>query len=68
MRFLEHGRVADTTRLREQFGYVPRWTSVQAFDDFVRARNLNRVLNPEVVGAAEAAVRNRLTPRRRLHA
>jgi UDP-glucose 4-epimerase len=68
MRFLEHGRVADTTRLREHFGYVPRWTSMQAFDDFVRARNLNRVLNPEVVGAAEAAVRNRLTPRRRLHA
>ena len=68
MRFLEHGRVADTTRLREQFGYVPRYTSAQAFDDFVRARNLNRVLNPEVVAVAESAILQRLTPRRRIHA
>jgi UDP-glucose 4-epimerase len=68
MRFLEHGRVADTTRLRETFGYQPRWTSMQAFDDFVRARDLNRHLNPEVIAVAEAAIRNRLTPARRVHA
>jgi UDP-glucose 4-epimerase len=68
MRFLEHGRVADTTRLRETFGYAPRWTSRAAFDDFVRARNLNRHVNPEVVAVAEAAIRNRLTPTRRVHA
>jgi len=70
LRFLEHGRVADTARLKDRFGYVPRYTSKQAFDDFVRARGLNRVLNPEVAGAVEAAILERLTPRRneRIHA
>ena len=70
LRFLEHGRVADTARLKERFGYAPRYTSKQAFDDFVRARGLNRVLNPEVAGAVEAAILERLTPRRneRIHA
>ena len=62
LRLLEHGRVADTTRLRERFGYTPRWTSVQAFDDFVRARG--RLIDPDVLAAAEAALLHRLTPRR----
>lgn len=68
LRFLEHGRVADTTRLREKFGYTPRFTSVEAFDDFVRARGLNRYLNPEVAGAVEAAILERLPKRRSVHA
>jgi UDP-glucose 4-epimerase len=68
MRFLEHGRVADTTRLREQFGYTPRYTSIEAFDDFVRARGLNRVLHPEVVAGAEAAILERLPSRRSANA
>ena len=67
LRFLEHGRVADTTRLREKFGYLPRHTTAEAFDDFVRVRGLNRVLNPEAAAAVEAAILGRLTPRR-IHA
>lgn len=63
LRFLEHGRVADTTRLREKFGYAPRYSSLEAFDDFVRARGLNRVINPDVAAAVEAAILERL-PRR----
>jgi UDP-glucose 4-epimerase len=68
MRFLEHGRVADTTRLREQFGYTPKYTSVEAFDDYVRARGLNRLLNPDVVAVAETAILERLSSRRSVHA
>ncbi|HVF04364.1 MAG TPA: NAD-dependent epimerase/dehydratase family protein [Frankiaceae bacterium] len=63
LRFLEHGRVADTTRLDEKFGYTPRYTTREAFDDFVRGRGLNRVINPEVATAVEAAILERL-PRR----
>ena len=37
-RFRHFGRVLDTTRLRTEFGFVPRWTTVAAFDDYVRAR------------------------------
>ncbi|MBW3551788.1 MAG: hypothetical protein KY442_13695, partial [Proteobacteria bacterium] len=34
MRYLEHGRVADVSRLQTEFGWAPRPTA-QAFDDFV---------------------------------
>jgi UDP-glucose 4-epimerase len=38
IRFLSFGRVLDTTRLRTEFGFVPRWTTVGALDDYVRGR------------------------------
>jgi hypothetical protein len=39
--------VLDTTRLRAEFGFTPRWTTAQAFDDFVHGRALRPVLDPE---------------------
>ncbi|MCE0768409.1 NAD-dependent epimerase/dehydratase family protein [Pseudonocardia kujensis] len=56
MRFLNFGRVVDTTRLKERFGFHPRWTTVQAFDDYVRGRALRPVLGAERIEAAERAV------------
>ena len=53
MRFLNFGRVVDTSRLRRQFGFTPRWTTTQAFDDYVRGRALTPILGPERVEAAE---------------
>lgn len=50
--FLVHGRVVDTTRLVAEFGYRPRPT-VEAFDDFVRGRDLTSVINPDNVAALE---------------
>jgi UDP-glucose 4-epimerase len=44
LRLLDFGRVVDTTRLRTAFGFTPRWTTVQAFDDFVRGRALTPLL------------------------
>lgn len=45
---LAHGRVLDTTRLRERVGLVPRWTTAQAFDAFAatlhRPTAVDRVL------------------------
>ncbi len=35
--FLTHGRGVDTTRLRTEFGYQPRFTTEEAFRDFARA-------------------------------
>jgi UDP-glucose 4-epimerase len=52
-RFLNFGRVVDTTRLRTEFGFTPRWTTVQAFDDFVRGRALRPTIDPKRVAAAE---------------
>jgi UDP-glucose 4-epimerase len=50
MRFLEHGRVADVTRLQQQLAWSPRSTA-EAMQTFVERSP--RVLNPETVLAAE---------------
>ncbi|MGH4023114.1 MAG: NAD-dependent epimerase/dehydratase family protein [Pseudonocardiaceae bacterium] len=55
-KFLNFGRVIDTTRLRTQFGFVPRWTTAQAFDDYVRGRQLRPTIDPARVAAAERGV------------
>ena len=53
MRFLNFGRVVDTTKLKTGFGYSPRWTTVQAFDDYVTGRELRPVIDPQRVAALE---------------
>jgi UDP-glucose 4-epimerase len=57
MRLLNFGRVVDNSRLRRVFGFSPRWTTMQAFDDFVRGRALRPVLGPDQVEAIERGVR-----------
>ncbi|MPR00487.1 NAD-dependent epimerase/dehydratase family protein [Modestobacter sp. I12A-02628] len=47
MRFLNFGRVVDTTVLREEFGYTPRYTTVAALADF--ARTVQPVVPPALV-------------------
>jgi UDP-glucose 4-epimerase len=56
LRLLDFGRVVDTTRLRTAFGFAPRWTTTQAFDDFVRGRALHPILGHERVQEAERLV------------
>ncbi|MFZ5850852.1 MAG: NAD-dependent epimerase/dehydratase family protein [Actinomycetota bacterium] len=40
VRLLTYGRVVDLGRLREQLGWVPRWSTRAAFDDYVRHAGL----------------------------
>ncbi len=56
MRVLNFGRVVDTTRLGNQFGFTPRWTTMQAFDDYVRGRALHPVVSPERIASVERGV------------
>ena len=56
LRLLEFGRVVDTTRLRKDFGYVPRYTTVEAFDDFVAERAGRPVVDPAAVERVERGV------------
>ena len=63
--FLAHGRAVDTTRLREVFGYTPRYTTAAAFDSFVRERGLRPTIDPEQVVRAENLLLG-LMARRRL--
>ncbi|HEX2074632.1 MAG TPA: NAD-dependent dehydratase, partial [Geodermatophilus sp.] len=59
MRFLNFGRVVDTTRLRTEFGYTPRYTTAEALADY--AATLSPVVPPRLVGGltsrAQDAVR-----------
>ncbi|GLY63756.1 NAD-dependent epimerase/dehydratase family protein [Amycolatopsis taiwanensis] len=50
VRLLNFGRVVDTTRLAEEFGYQPNWTTKAAFDDYIRGRGLRPVLDGEKLG------------------
>jgi UDP-glucose 4-epimerase len=55
LQFLNFGRVVDTTRLRKDFGFTPRYTTVEAFDDFVRARHLRPLVDPALLARTERA-------------
>ncbi len=59
MRFLEHGRVADVTRLRGAFGWSPRPTA-EAFADFVGAAR-PPLVDPRHVADAEQRLLDLLT-------
>jgi UDP-glucose 4-epimerase len=56
MRFLSYGRAIDTTRMRRVLGFEPRYTTREAFADFVRGRRLHGPLSPDVVEAAQQRV------------
>jgi len=53
LRFLQFGRVTDTTRLVEEFGYVPVYGVREAFEDFVSRRRITGLLDREEIGRWE---------------
>ncbi|AOS61304.1 NAD-dependent epimerase/dehydratase family protein [Actinoalloteichus hymeniacidonis] len=59
VRFLNFGRVLDTTSLKQRFGFTPRWTTRQAFDDFVTSRGLGPMVGRDWLVTVEREVRNR---------
>lgn len=58
LRLLQHGRVLDTTRMRNELGFDPEYTTREAFADFVRGRNLTGPLSADVVEALESRARS----------
>jgi len=53
LRFLSYGRVLDTTRMRAVLGFEPRYTTREAFADFVRGRRLTGPLTADLVEEIE---------------
>jgi len=49
LRLLTHGRVVDTTQMRETLGFVPSFSTEQALDDFARVRGTG-LLDPALLG------------------
>jgi UDP-glucose 4-epimerase len=68
MQFLQFGRGTDVTRLHEEFGFTPRYTTVQAFDDFVTGRGLTRYIDPNQVAGVEQRLLAQMERRRPINA
>ena len=51
--YLGYGRVMDITRMRTELGYDPKWTTMEAFDDYVRGRGLTPIVDAEWVRSIE---------------
>jgi UDP-glucose 4-epimerase len=49
LRFLQFGRVGDLARLRDDFGYEPRYTTRAAFEDFVARRRISGLVDHDEV-------------------
>lgn len=62
--FLAHGRAVDTTRLKEVFGYLPRYPTVATFDSFVHDRGLRFTIDHSLVHQLEHRLLDALTRRR----
>ncbi|CAN5646573.1 SDR family oxidoreductase [soil metagenome] len=52
--YMSYGRVMDTTRMRTELGYETKWTTVEAFDDYVRGRGLTPIIDPRWVRSVES--------------
>jgi UDP-glucose 4-epimerase len=58
MRFLNFGRVVDTTVLRTEFGYLPRYSTEAALADY--ARTVPPVISSDTVDSAAERIRSTL--------
>lgn len=52
--YLSFGRVMDSARMRNDLGYSPKWSTTEAFDDYVRGRGLTPIVDPRWVRSMES--------------
>jgi UDP-glucose 4-epimerase len=60
LRYLNYGRVLDTTRLKTVFGFSPRWTTRQAFDDYVHGTRLRPVVDMSLLAGLERRIHEKV--------
>ena len=56
VRFLQYGRVADTSAAATQLGFTPKWTSLRAFEDFAARLRRRLVTEEQVVRLEQEAL------------
>ena len=61
VRFLTFGRGVDTSRARDELGFVPRYTTEAAFDAFISARRADVDANHERLAALERTLVSTIT-------
>jgi UDP-glucose 4-epimerase len=54
LNYLSYGRVMDTTRMQMELDYHPKWSTPEAFDDYVRGRGLTPIIDPTWVRSLES--------------
>ena len=54
LNYLSYGRVIDTTRMRAELDFSPKWTTIEAFDDYLRGRNMSPIIDPGWVRSLES--------------
>ena len=54
LNYLSYGRVMDTTRMKMELDYHPKWSTPEAFDDYVRGRGLTPIIDPRWVRSLES--------------
>jgi UDP-glucose 4-epimerase len=62
-RLLTYGRVVDTSKLAKEFGLIPRFSTAEVFDDFIRGSDLGSPLSPlspENLRAVERSLLDRI--------
>jgi UDP-glucose 4-epimerase len=62
--YIRYPWVADLDKMREEFGFTPRYTAVDALREFAGQRRLDRYLPAETVNAEEERLRDTLERRR----
>lgn len=53
LEYFRFGCGLDTTRMRTELGFEPRWTTMQALDDFFRVNQTRRLLGSDWIDRAE---------------
>ena len=53
LHYLSFGRVMDTTKMRTELGYTTKWTTAEAFDDYLRGRGLTPIIDPRWIRSLE---------------
>lgn len=56
LEYFDFGGGLDTRRMRSELGFEPRWTTIQAFDDFVRGDSIKPVFDPTWMDKGESAL------------
>ncbi|HEX3816479.1 MAG TPA: NAD-dependent epimerase/dehydratase family protein [Mycobacteriales bacterium] len=60
-RLLNLGRIVDTSRLRTEFGYQPRYDTAGTLADYLRGQDVRPIMDPGVVAGFEQRLRSVFT-------
>ncbi|WP_279582992.1 Rossmann-fold NAD(P)-binding domain-containing protein [Fodinicola feengrottensis] len=53
VRFLQYGRVVDTSKATRELGFRPHFSTPEAFDDFVRSHDLTALIGSDALAELE---------------